>query len=158
MIIKTCLGQDSHQFEKKSGKDLVLAGIKFDYPFGLKGNSDADVIFHSITNSISSITGKNILGDVADQLVKTGIKDSAKYLQIALDDLGDWKINHIAVALECAKPKIANHVEAMKESIANTCKINRSDIGITATSGEGLTSFGRGEGIQAITIITVSKS
>ncbi|MBT5500068.1 MAG: 2-C-methyl-D-erythritol 2,4-cyclodiphosphate synthase, partial [Thiotrichales bacterium] len=44
MIIKTGLGQDSHQFEKKSGKDLVLAGIKFDYPFGLKGNSDADVI------------------------------------------------------------------------------------------------------------------
>ena len=121
MIIKTGLGQDSHKFEKKSGKDLVLAGIKFDYPFGLKGNSDADVIFHSITNSISSITGKNILGDVADQLVKTGIKDSAKYLQIALDDLGDWKINHIAVALECAKPKIANHVEAMKESIDNTC-------------------------------------
>ena len=46
----------------------------------------------------------------------------------------------------------------MKESIANTCKIKRSDVGITATSGEGLTSFGRGEGIQAITIITVSKS
>ena len=46
----------------------------------------------------------------------------------------------------------------MKESIANTCQINRSDVGITATSGEGLTSFGRSEGIQAITIITVSKS
>jgi 2-C-methyl-D-erythritol 2,4-cyclodiphosphate synthase len=158
MIIKTGLGQDSHQFEKISGKDLVLAGVKFDYPFGLKGNSDADVVFHSITNSISSITGKNILGDVADQLAKKGKKDSSKYLQIALEDLGDWKINHIAVALECAKPKISNHVEAIKESIANICKINVSDVGITATSGEGLTSFGRGEGIQAITIITVSKS
>ncbi len=158
MIIKTGLGQDSHRFEKASGKDLVLAGVKFDYPFGLKGNSDADVVFHSITNSISSITGKNILGDVADQLAKKGKKDSSKYLQIALEDLGDWKINHIAVALECAKPRISNHVEAMKESIANICKINVSDVGITATSGERLTSFGRGEGIQAITIITVSKS
>jgi len=158
MIIKTGLGQDSHQFEKTSGKDLVLAGVKFDYPFGLNGNSNADVVFHSITNSISSITGKNILGDVADQLAKKGKKDSSKYLQIALEDLGDWKINHIAVALECAKPRISNHVEAMKESIANICKINESDVGITATSGEGLTSFGRGEGIQAITIITVSKS
>ena len=158
MIIKTGLGQDSHRFEKTSSKDLVLAGVKFDYPFGLNGNSDADVVFHSITNSISSITGKNILGDVADQLAKKGKKDSSKYLQIALEDLGDWKINHIAVALECAKPKISNHVEAIKESIANICKINVSDVGITATSGEGLTSFGRGEGIQAITIITVSKS
>jgi len=158
MIIKTGLGQDSHQFEKKSGKPLVLAGIKFDYPFGLKGNSDADVVFHSLTNSISSITGKNILGDVADQLVKKGEKDSSKYLQIALEDLGDWKINHIAIALECAKPKISNHIEAMKDSIANICKIKSSDVGITANSGEGLTSFGRGEGIQAITIITVNKS
>ena len=100
----------------------------------------------------------DILGNVADQLAKKGKKDSSKYLQIALEDLGDWKINHIAVALECAKPRISNHVEAMKESIANICKINESDVGITATSGEGLTSFGRGEGIQAITIITVSKS
>ncbi len=158
MIIKTGLGQDSHQFEKTSGKDLVLAGIKFDYPFGLKGNSDADVVFHSITNSISSITGINILGDIADQLVKTSIKDSSKYLQIALEGLGDWKINHIAVSLECAKPKISNHIEAMKKSIAKICQINQSDVGITATSGEGLTAFGRGEGIQAITIITVSKS
>jgi len=46
----------------------------------------------------------------------------------------------------------------MKKSIAKICQINQSDVGITATSGEGLTAFGRGEGIQAITIITVSKS
>ena len=45
----------------------------------------------------------------------------------------------------------------MKKSISKICKINISDIGITATSGEGLTAFGKGEGIQAITIITVSK-
>ena len=46
----------------------------------------------------------------------------------------------------------------MKENIAKICRINISDIGITATSGENLTAFGRGEGIQAITIITVIKS
>ena len=89
---------------------------------------------------------------------RASIKDSSKYLQIALEGLGDWKINHIAVSLECSKPKISNHIEAMKKSIAKICQINQSDVGITATSGEGLTAFGRGEGIQAITIITVSKS
>jgi 2-C-methyl-D-erythritol 2,4-cyclodiphosphate synthase len=46
----------------------------------------------------------------------------------------------------------------MKENIAQICKINTTDIGITATTGEDLTAFGKGEGIQAITIITVSKS
>ena len=46
----------------------------------------------------------------------------------------------------------------MKHKISDICKINIADVGITATSGEGLTAFGKGEGIQAITIITVSKS
>ena len=46
----------------------------------------------------------------------------------------------------------------MKENIAQICKINISDIGITATTGEDLTAFGRGEGIQVITLITVIKS
>jgi 2-C-methyl-D-erythritol 2,4-cyclodiphosphate synthase len=46
----------------------------------------------------------------------------------------------------------------MKQKISTICKIKIADVGITATSGEGLTAFGRGEGIQAITIITVSKS
>ena len=157
MTIKTGIGQDSHAFEKKSGKPLVLAGVKFDHSFGLKGNSDADVIFHSITNAISSITGKNILGSVADKLAQHGEKDSIKYLQLALNDLKAWKINHIAISIECLKPKISPKIELMKLKISVICKINIADVGITATSGEGLTAFGRGEGIQAISIITVSK-
>ena len=136
---------------------MVLAGVKFDHSFGLKGNSDADVIFHSITNAISSVTGKNILGSIADKLVHQGEKDSSKYLQLALDDLHEWKINHIAISVECLMPKISPQIELMKQKISVICKININDVGITATSGEGLTAFGRGEGVQAITIITVSK-
>lgn len=158
MNIKTGIGQDSHRFEKDEGKPLMLAGIQFKHPFGLEGNSDADVVFHSITNSISSITGVNILGDVADQLVESGQKDSSVYLNLALNDLGDWKINHIAIAIECKMPKIFSQIDSMKKNIAKICKISASDVGITATTGENLTAFGRGEGIQAITIITVIKS
>jgi 2-C-methyl-D-erythritol 2,4-cyclodiphosphate synthase len=46
----------------------------------------------------------------------------------------------------------------MKKSIAKLCHINQADVGITATTGEGLTAFGKGEGIQAITIISVNKT
>ena len=158
MTIKTGIGQDSHAFEIKPGKPLILAGVNFDHSLGLKGNSDADVIFHSITNAISSVTGKNILGSVADELSQQGVKDSSKYLQIALNDLQEWEINHIAISIECLKPKISPQIELMKQKISDICKINIADVGITATSGEGLTAFGKGEGIQAITIITVSKS
>lgn len=158
MVTKTGIGQDSHVFEKTPGKPLILAGIKFKSSFGLEGNSDADVIFHSITNAISSVTGKNILGSVADELANQGKADSSEYLQLALNDLQEWNINHIAISIECLKPKILPQIELMRHKISDICKINISDVGITATSGEGLTAFGRGEGIQAITIITISKS
>jgi 2-C-methyl-D-erythritol 2,4-cyclodiphosphate synthase len=46
----------------------------------------------------------------------------------------------------------------MKKNIAKLCHIDKTDIGITAMTGEGLTAFGKGEGIQTTTIITVNKS
>jgi len=158
MTTKTGIGQDSHAFEEVSGKPLILAGIKLDHPIGLKGNSDADVVLHSITNAVSSITGKNILGSVADQLCQEGVTDSSNYLKLALDDLGDWKISHIAIAIECLNPIISPQIDSMKKNIAKLCHIDKTDVGITATTGEGLTAFGKGEGIQAITIITVNKT
>ena len=158
MTEKTGIGQDSHAFQEAPGKPLILAGIKLDYPIGLKGNSDADVVLHSITNAISSITGSNILGSFADQLCQEGVTDSSNFLKLALDDLGDWKISHIAIAIECLKPKISPQIDSMKKSIAKLCHINKTYVGITATTGEGLTAFGKGEGIQAITIVTVNKT
>ena len=158
MTTKTGIGQDSHAFDEAPGKPLILAGIKLDHPIGLKGNSDADVVLHSITNAISSITGSNILGSVADQLCQEGVTDSSEYLKLALSDLRDWEINHIAIAIECLNPIISPQIDSMKKNIAKLCHIDKNDIGITATTGEGLTAFGKGEGIQAITIITVNKS
>ncbi|CAC9600669.1 2-C-methyl-D-erythritol 2,4-cyclodiphosphate synthase (EC 4.6.1.12) [uncultured Gammaproteobacteria bacterium] len=155
-MTKTGLGQDSHAFDAKS-KPLILGGIVFNHPQGLKGNSDADVILHSITNAISSITGVNILGAKADELCQQGITDSAQYLKLALDNLGDWKITHIAIAIECLVPKITPKIEQLKANIAHLTHTQASDIGITATTGEGLTAFGRGEGIQVLSIISVAK-
>ncbi len=158
-MIKTGIGQDSHAFDTDNSKPLVLGGVTFDHPQGLKGNSDADVVLHSLTNAISSVTGKNIIGVKADELCQQGVTDSAEYLKLALLDLADlgaWKIVHIAIAIECLVPKISPNMAALKSSIANLTNINTQDIGITATTGEGLTAFGRGEGIQVFTIITVA--
>jgi 2-C-methyl-D-erythritol 2,4-cyclodiphosphate synthase len=116
------------------------------------------VVFHSITNAISSITGRNILGSVADKLAKQGQINSQNYLKLALGDLNTWKINHIAISIECLKPKISPQIELMRNNISKLCNISLADVGITATTGEGLTAFGKGEGIQVISLVTVSKS
>lgn len=157
MKIKTGIGQDSHAFEKDKIKKLILGGIEFKNHKGLKGNSDADVVLHSITNAISSITGKNILGKIADDMCKKGITNSAQYLKCALIDLQKWEIQNIAISLECLTPKISPQMEQMKNNIAKICNIKNDVIGITATTGEALSAFGKKQGIQSFAIITVMK-
>lgn len=158
MIIKTAIGQDSHRFddENKEKKKLVLGGVIFEDETPLKGNSDADVVLHSVTNAISGITGVNILGPIADKMcLDQGITDSREYLREALKYLEENQISHLSISIECLRPKIFPKITEMKESIADLMNINPANIGITATTGEGLTDFGKGEGIQVFSIITV---
>lgn len=158
MKVKVGLGQDSHVFDlKNEDKQLILGGVLFPDDLPLKGNSDADVILHALTNSISSITNKNILGKISDDMCKNmGIVDSKEYVKEALKSFGKYEINHISISIECKTPKISPKIDEMKKSIAQLFGIDSEDIGITATSGEEMTAFGRGEGIQVLSIITAT--
>ena len=157
-MYKTAIGQDSHRFveNNETTKELVLGGYMIPDCPGLKGNSDADVILHSITNAISGITGRNILGPVSDEMCRNGVTDSAEYLRVALNDLNRFKICHVSISLECSRPKILPHIVGIKQSVAGLLGVSIQDIGLTATSGEGLTDFGKGLGIQCFVILSVT--
>ena len=157
MKFKTGLGQDSHAFEDNNNP-LLLAGIDFNFNQGLRANSDGDVLLHALTNAISSITGVNILGTKADGLCQQGVTNSSEYLKLALVNLHNWDIQHVAISIECLMPKISPKINEMKANLAKLLNISTADIGITATTGEGLTSFGRGEGIQVLCIVSVTQS
>lgn len=153
----TSIGQDSHRFETSdSKKPLILGGITIDGCPGLSGNSDADVVLHSITNAISGISCVNILGKISDELcLQQGIKDSRVYLEYALKTLEKYKIVHVSISIEALRPHLSRHIPAMRLSIGKLIGLEAEHVGITATTGEGLTEFGKGEGIQALTILTV---
>lgn len=149
------IGQDSHRFlPDASTKQCVIGGIIFPEP-GFNANSDGDVIFHAICNAISSVTGVPILGAIADELcLKDGITDSSVYLKEALKTLGPLQISHVALTLEGRRPKFLPKLQALKENIAQVLGIKETQVGLTATTGEGLTDFGCGEGVQCIAIVT----
>ncbi len=156
--MKVGIGQDSHRFEHNSsgGRKLVLGGVVFEDEAPLLGNSDADVVLHSITNAISGVTCVNILGKISDELcLKHGITDSSVYLLEAMKYLGDNKIVHVSVSIECLSPKITPRIEEMRKNLSGLLGIPENCIGITATTGEGLTQFGQGLGIQVMSIVTV---
>lgn len=158
-MIKTALGQDSHRFETKNlSKPLILGGVQIPNETGLEGNSDADVVLHALTNAVSGITTVNILGKKADELcLEKGIKDSKIYLQKSLEYLNGYKITHISFSVEALKPKLAGYIDKIRENIANLLGISLDCVAMTATTGEGLTDFGKGLGIQVFVIITAEK-
>lgn len=158
MKVKTGIGLDSHRFVVgESDRPFVLGGLVFDDVPALCGNSDADVILHAVTDAISGVTGRTVIGAVADKMCREGIVDSKEYLKVALDDLGDWQISHLSVALECLRPKIDPKVPALRVSLAGLLGIEVNDVCITATTGEGLNDCGRGHGIHATAVLTVVK-
>lgn len=155
MNIKTGLGLDSHRFvEGDSSKQLVLGGVLFENASPLEGNSDADVILHAVTDAISGVTGVTVIGSVADEMCRRGITDSREYLRVALESLGEWRLTHVSIVLECERPAIAPRVPELRESISELLGLEISDVCITATSGERLTDVGRGLGIHASAIVT----
>lgn len=153
--MKVAIGQDSHRIDyENKEKPLMLGGIKFEEPYSILGNSDADVVLHAITNAVSGITCKNILGKISDDMCKTGITDSEEYLKEALKYLKD-NIAHVSISIECLKPKITPKIPEMRDNIARILNIETNNVGITATTGEGLTEFGKGNGISVFACITV---
>lgn len=155
-MFRTGMGQNSRRFLPiDSSKPCIIGGVIFEGVPGLDSDSDGDVIFHALCNAITSLTGVPILGGIARDLCrKDGITDSQVYLERALQTLGRQKIVHLAVTLEGKWPHFEDKIEAMRKKTAQVLGVKISQIGITATSGDGLTDFGCGDGIQCFCILT----
>ena len=153
------IGQDSHRFGEPSGDcTIMLGGVAVPSDRPVLANSDGDVSLHAITNAISGLTGNIILGGIADKLcLEEGIKDSSVYLKKALEDLKDSEIVHCSMTVECLVPKLKPYRDAIRARVGELLNIPASSVGITATTGEGLTAFGRGEGIQVFVILSFRK-
>lgn len=155
-LVRVGVGQDSHRFlPSDSSKPCVIAGLIFEDCPGLSADSDGDVVFHAICNAISSVSGVQILGSIAIDLChKDGITDSQVYLEKALQTLGDQKIQHVALTIEGKRPRFQKRVDEMRRNIARVMDLPLDRIGLTVTSGDGLTDFGCGEGLQCFCLLT----
>ena len=153
------LGQDSHSFDTVKNKPLFLGGVKISKTDGLQANSDGDVILHSLCNALSSAIGGDSLGTWADKMcLKEGVKDSYRYLEHVFKKIKalNLSVNNISICVEAKKPRLSLElINKIKNHIAKLLEIEINQIGITFTSGEGLTAFGQGKGIQAISIISL---
>lgn len=151
------IGQDSHRFDAEGKKGLIIGGVELANETKLEGNSDGDVVLHAVFNAISSALGGRSISITADPMcLEQGITDSREYLKVLVSQMitAGYRVNNISLSIECKRPKIEPIVNDMKGALSELLQVESGRIGITATSGEGLTDFGRGEGVQCL--VTVS--
>lgn len=153
----TGMGYDVHRMAPGDG--MHLCGVFIDCPFQLVGHSDADVGLHTITDALLGATG---LGDIGDHFPPSDDQwkgaDSALFLDHArkLAEATGAQIIHVDVTLICERPKIGPHKAAMKHRVGELLGLAGDRVNIKATTTEKLGFTGRGEGIAAEAVITVS--
>ena len=142
-------GYDVHRLVE--GRDLILGGVKLDYPMGLDGHSDADVLLHAVSDALLGAAG---LGDIGLHFPDTDPRykgaDSLRLLEVVGEKVKErgFRVGNIDVTMIAQKPKLRPHIPAMQENIAKALGIDPSRVNVKATTEERLGFTGRQEGIS----------
>ena len=143
-------GYDVHRTE--AGKRLVIGGVEIDCPFGLKAHSDGDVLIHALADAILGAAGLRDIGYYfPDTSNETLDMDSRIILRRSVELAAEagCTVDYADCTIVAQKPKMAPHIEAMKQALAETMGVPYGRVNVKATTEEKLGFTGSGEGIAA---------
>ncbi len=152
-------GYDIHRIV--AGRPLVLGGVKFDTDYGLDGHSDADCLTHAICDALLGAAGLPDIGHFfpnTDPVYKN--IDSQILLARVCSELGrrGFAISNIDASLIAEKPKIYPRLAEMKAVLAKSTHVPVANIGLKATTNEGVDEIGRGLAIAAHAVCLIVKA
>ena len=159
MNIKIGHGYDVHRFAEN--RKLILGGVEIEYEKGLLGHSDADVLVHALMDAILGALGK---GDIGKHFPDTDEKyrgaDSMKLLEKVCEIMRDegYSLSNADCTVIAQAPKLAPHIQKMREKIAAVIGCDVSNINVKATTEEKLGFTGRLEGISAHAVCLIFKN
>jgi 2-C-methyl-D-erythritol 2,4-cyclodiphosphate synthase len=133
------LGYDSHEF--KAGVPLRIGGMTLDYPEGLAGHSDGDVLLHAITDALLGAVAAGDIGSFfppGDPRWKDA--DSSIFLKLALEELqhAGYRVVNVDTTLVLAAPKIGPVAGEMRSRVADLLGVEVDQVSIKAKTPEGL--------------------
>ena len=143
-------GYDVHRLVPE--RKLILGGVEIPWEKGLLGHSDADVLTHAV---MDALLGAAALGDIGklfpDSDPAYAGADSIELLKkvTALLRENGYTLHNLDCTVLAQAPKLAPHIAAMREKLANACGVSVSAVSVKATTEEGLGFTGAGEGIAA---------
>lgn len=154
---RTGIGYDIHRFAPQ--RALILGGVLIPHPVGLEGHSDADVLLHAIADAI---LGAAVLGDIGQHFPPSDERfrdaDSQDLLReaVRLTREAGWAPTHVDATILAEAPHIGPHAAEMRQRIAACLGIGPDAVSVKATTNEGLGAIGRGEGIAALAMATLT--
>lgn len=149
-------GYDVHKLVEN--RKLILGGVDIPYDKGLLGHSDADVLLHSI---MDSLLGACCLGDIGSYFPDTSTEfkdiDSMYLLKKVMELLvhNNYKIVNIDATIIAQQPKLNIFILEMRKNIARCCNININQINVKATTEEHLGFTGEGLGISCHSVCLI---
>lgn len=154
------IGQSIDIHQLVEGRELIIGGVTIPFEKGLLGHSDADVLTHAIIESIIGALGMGDIGthfsDVDPQYKGISSLFLLSQTKKMMDDKG-YEINNIDSIILIEKPKMAPHIDQMRENISHVLCCAKEDVNIKATRGETLGYVGRQEGVQAQSVVMLKK-
>lgn len=155
--VRTGVGVDAHRLVMD--RPLILGGVAIPSPRGLAGHSDADVLAHAITDAVLGAVG---LGDIGthfppdDPAYKDA--DSLDLLARAVEMVrsAGGRVVHVDATVLAEAPRLGPYVAEMRVRLAGVLAVDPSAVNVKATTMEGMGAVGRGEGIVAHAVATIS--
>ena len=153
------IGYDIHRFEE--GRPLILGGVELAGETGLAGHSDADVLLHAIIDALLGAAG---LGDIGqhfppqDPRLKGASSLDLLARALALVRDAGFEMGNVDATVIAERPRLAPHLPAMRERIAEALGIEAARVNVKATTNEGIGAIGRGEGIAAMAVAVVEEA
>ena len=150
------IGHDGHPFGP--GAPLRLGGIEIDGAPALAGHSDGDVVLHALADALLGATALGDLGRLfpADASTPRGIASSVLLEEVRRRvEAAGWRPASVDITVIAARPRLAAHLEPMREAIARLLGIDPAAVSVKASSGNLDGPEGAGRSISALVIATV---
>jgi 2-C-methyl-D-erythritol 2,4-cyclodiphosphate synthase len=152
-------GWDTHQIAH--GRPLILGGVRIPCDFGLAGHSDADVLFHAVTDAV---LGALALGDIGMHFPDTAEEwkaaDSLQFLQRALHLAAGqgYRLINIDSTIVLERPKLKDFRAAIRESLARAVDLPLTSVSVKFKTAESVGPVGEGQSCEAQAIVLLSSS
>jgi 2-C-methyl-D-erythritol 2,4-cyclodiphosphate synthase len=159
MTFRVGIGFDTHRLA--TGRRLILGGVTIAHERGLEGHSDADVLTHAVIDALLGAAG---LGDIGEHFPDTDERwrdaDSIELLKAVVATVTDagFEIVNMDCTLVMEAPKLGSHKQAIRAGLSGALGLAQERVNVKASTGEGMGFVGRGEGVAALAVASLSNA